>query len=318
MAAAKERRWTRLVTTNLGLKLLALGLSLLLFSLVHSDVDAQRSMFIDVVALLPPPDAGRMLVSELPTQVKVTLRGSRSRLSDLTRDSFSPIQLDLREGTNGYYYFRPDEVDVAGGVHVVEIEPATVPLTWAPTGRKQLAVHPRIDGKLEEQHRLGAAATVKPSTVFVRGPKAVLEELTTVSTEAISLDGLAVGPHVRRVALAPLPKLVTYEGDAFVEVQLDVEPIVAERVLRRLEVAVLGASAAALRPDRVSVTVRGPQEALNELDPEQIVPYIELEDATNTLSPHDIKLRGVPDALEVLRVVPSSVLARSAVPKGNP
>lgn len=315
---ARERTWTRYITNNLGLKALALALSLLLFSLVHSDVDAQRSMFIDVVALLPPPDAGRMLISELPTQVKVTLRGSRSRLSDLSRDDFSPIQLDLREGTNGYYYFRPDDVDVAGGVHVVEIEPATVPLTWAPTGRKAVVVHPRIEGKLEEHHRLSAAATTRPANVFVRGPKALLEELSTVTTEPVSLDGVGVGTQVRRVALAPLPKLVTYEGDAFVEVQLDVEPIVAERTLRRLEVAVLGASAAALRPDRVSVTLRGPQEALSDLDPEQVVPYIELESATNTLTAHDIKLRGVPEALEVLRVTPSSVLARSAAPKGNP
>jgi YbbR domain-containing protein len=313
-----ERRWTRIITNNLGLKLLALGLSLLLFSLVHSDVDAQRSMFIDVVALLPPPDAGRMLVSELPTQVKVTLRGSRSRLSDLSRDDFSPIQLDLREGESGYYFFKPDEVDVGGGVHVVEIEPATVPLTWAPTGRKEVAVHALIDGKLEEHHRLRAAARARPGSVFVRGPKSELDELSTVSTEAVSLSGVGVGQHTRRVSLAPLPKLVTYEGDAYVEVQLDVEPIVAERTLRRLEVAVLGASAAALRPDRVTVTLRGPQEALTDLDPDQVVPYIELANATSTLTAHDIKLRGVPETLEVLRVTPSSVLARSAPSKGSP
>jgi YbbR domain-containing protein len=318
MTAVAERRWTRIITHNLGLKLLAIGLSLLLFSLVHSDVDAQRSMFIDVVALLPPPDAGRMLVSELPTQVKVTLRGSRSRLSDLSRDDFSPIQLDLRVGTNGYYYFRPDEVDIAGGVHVVEIEPSTVPLTWAPTGRKEVAVHARIEGKLEQHHRLRAAATARPGSVFVRGPKSVLEDLSTVSTEPLSLDGVGVGSHTRRVGLAPLPKLVTYEGDAYVEVQLDVEPIVAERTIKRLEVAVLGASAAALRPDRVSVTLRGSAEALSELDQDQVVPYIELANATNTLTAHDIKLRGVPEALEVLRVTPTSVLARSAPLKGPP
>lgn len=318
MSTANERRWTRFITNNLPLKLLALGLSLLLFSLVHSDVDAQRSMFIDVVALLPPPDAGRMLISELPTQVKVTLRGSRSRLSDLSRDDFSPIQLDLRVGESGYYYFRPDEVDIAGGVQVVEIEPASVPLTWAQTGRKEVAVHPRIEGQLEEHHRLRAAATTRPDSVFVRGAKAALEELSTVSTEPLSIDGIGVGQHTRRVALAPLPKLVTYEGDAYVEVQLDVEPIVAERTLRRLEVAALGAPAAALRPDRVSVTLRGPQNALNDVDPEQVVPYVEVQSGTSTFTAHDVKLRGVPDGLEVLRVTPSSVLARSATPKGSP
>ena len=150
------------------------------------DVDAQRSMFIDVVALLPPPDADRMLVSELPTQVKVTLRGSRSRLSDLSRDDFSPIQLDLRKGTSGNYYFRTSDVDVVGGVRVIGVDPATVPLTWAPAGKKQVTVHARIEGKLDEHHRLRDGVSVKPLIVTVRGPKNVLAELSTVSEIAFS------------------------------------------------------------------------------------------------------------------------------------
>src|SRR5689334_696413 len=91
----------RFVTDNLGLKLTAIGLALMLFSLVHSDVDAQRSMYFDVEPLLPPPTAGKMLVSELPQQVKVTLRGSRSRLSTLTRDQLPPVHLDLRNESGG-------------------------------------------------------------------------------------------------------------------------------------------------------------------------------------------------------------------------
>jgi YbbR domain-containing protein len=319
MPTADRAHWTRIITNNLGLKLLALALSVMLFSLVHSDVDAQRSMFIDVVALLPAASADRMLVSELPTQVKVTLRGSRSRLSDLSRDDFSPIQLDLREGTSGNYYFRPDDVDVAGGLHVIAIEPATVPLSWAPTGRKQVNVHARVEGKLDEHSRLRGAAVARPTEVTVRGPKTALADLSTVSTDVVSLTDMRPGRHTRRVALAPLPKLVTYEGEAFVEVQVDVDPVVSERVLRRLEVAVLGAAAATLRPDRIAVTLRGSQEVLSEIEPEQVVPYIELQEGlANTWLAHDIKLRGVPESLEVVRVVPANVLARPLAGKGNP
>lgn len=317
--AAERVTWTRFITNNLGLKLMALGLSVMLFSLVHSDVDAQRSMFINVVALLPPPEADRMLVSELPTQVKVTLRGSRSRLSDLSRDDFSPIQLDLRKGTSGYYYLRPADVDVVGGVHVISVDPATVPLTWAAVARKRLPVHARIEGKLDTHHRLRGPAQPKPGEVNVRGPKSALADLSTVSTDVISLEGLRAGHYVRRVALAPLPKLVTYDGDAHVEVDLDVDAVVAERVVRHLDVAVLGAPAAMLRPDRVAVTLRGPQELLAELDPDEIVPYIEMSGAmTATLVVHDVQLRGVPDGLEVVRIAPSNVLARMVSVKGKP
>jgi YbbR domain-containing protein len=319
MVSVERAHWTRIITNNLGLKLLALALSVMLFSLVHSDVDAQRSMFIDVVALLPAPSADRMLVSELPTQVKVTLRGSRSRLSDLSRDDFSPIQLDLREGASGNYYFRPSDVDVDGGLHVIAIEPASVPLSWAPTGRKQVTVHAKVEGKLNEHARLRGLVTARPAEVTVRGPKTALADISTVSTDVISLTDLQPGRHTRRVALAPLPKLVTYEGDAFVEVQIDIDPVVSERVLRRLEVAVLGASSAALRPDRVAVTLRGPQDVLSELEPEQVVPYIELQEGVaNSWLAHDVKLRGVPDSLEIVRVIPANVLARPVAAKGTP
>ena len=65
-------------TENVPLKLLSLALSVLLFSIVHSDQDGQRSIFVDVVALLPPPGSQKMLISDIPHQVKVTLRGSNS------------------------------------------------------------------------------------------------------------------------------------------------------------------------------------------------------------------------------------------------
>jgi YbbR domain-containing protein len=298
---------------------MALGLSVMLFSLVHSDVDAQRSMYIDVVALLPPADSDRMLVSELPAQVRVTLRGSRSRLSDLSRDAFSPIQLDLRQGTNGYYYFRPSDVDVSGGIQVISVDPATVPLTWAATGTKRLPVHPKVVGKLDANHRLRAAAQARPGEVSVRGPKTALTELSTISTDVVSLEGMHAGHHTRRVALAPLPKLVSYEGDAHVEVDLDVDAIVAERVLRRLEVAVLGAPTAVLRPGRVTVTLRGPQDRLSELEPEEVVPFIEVSGpGSPTLVVHDVKVRGVPEGLEVVRIAPPNELARVLATKGQP
>src|SRR5690349_4791120 len=129
--APRASALTRAFTENVGLKLLALALSLMLFSLVHSDVDAQRSIVLDVVALLPPPSSGKMLISDLPAQVKVTLRGSRSRLSTLARGELAPIQMDLRDASSGYYYLDPRQVDLGSNVRVLEITPSMVPLTWA-------------------------------------------------------------------------------------------------------------------------------------------------------------------------------------------
>jgi YbbR domain-containing protein len=317
MQGARTRRIVgilgRQLTDNLGLKLAALGLSLMLFSLVHSDVDAQRSIYLDVMTLLPASGSGKMLTSELPAQVKVTLRGSRSKLSSLSRDQLLPVQMDLREANSGIYYFDPHAIDVGSNVQVVEISPARVPLTWAVAAEKKVPVQIELQGDLDKRRSLHGEAQADPQYVTLRGPEQRLAGIHTVSTEPVTLEGLGVGAHRRRVALMPLPEHVTYVEDTSVEVKLVVEPVLAERTIKKLEVAVVGEARVGLRPDHVAVTLRGPKDVLDELDPELIVPYIEPSLDSGTRA-YNVKLRGMPAGLEVLQVLPPSVLVW---PKGK-
>ena len=65
-------------TSNLGLKASALGIAILMFSLVHGAEDMERNVYIDVV-VRPPPDAADMiLVTETPDNAWVG--GLRLRL----------------------------------------------------------------------------------------------------------------------------------------------------------------------------------------------------------------------------------------------
>jgi YbbR domain-containing protein len=305
---------SRVFTQNLGLKLVALMASVLLFSVVHNDVDAQRSMVLDVVALLPPPSSGKLLISELPAQVRVTFRGSRSRLNSLSRDELSPLQMDLRDYLKGdastaYYYLDPRMIEVGSNVHVTEITPAMVPLTWAVAGERRVPVQVQLEGELPKTLSLRSDVEVDTAYVTLRGPEQALRTLTTVSTEPVSLVGLGLGEHRRRVPLEPLPDHVAYVEDSAVEVRLIVDPAMAERTLRRLEVAALGEGSVSLRPDHVEVTLRGPQDLIDELEPDVIVPYVAL-DPTAQPGTHsaDVQLRGVPAGVTVVRILPPSTL----------
>jgi YbbR domain-containing protein len=303
----------RLITQNFGLKALALALSVLLFSLVHSDVDAQRSVTLDVVALLPPPGSGKMLISDLPSQVKVTLRGSHSRLSSLSRDDLAPIQMDLRDASSGYYYLDPRQIDVGSNVQVVEITPMMVPLTWAVAAERRLPVHVQIEGELDKAYDLRPNdIEVDPGYVTLRGPEQALRNLTSVATEPLSLFGLGPGEHRRRLPLAPLPQHVNYVEDTAIEVRLRVQPAMAERTFKHLEIAPVGAEHAGLRPEHVDVTLRGPQNVIEGMESEALVPYVELDPAAlGEMQPHDIKLRGIPAGVEVVGIVPPSTLVWS-------
>jgi YbbR domain-containing protein len=308
--------WARAFTDNLGLKLTALALSMLLFYLVHSDVDAQRSIYIDVVALLPPPGSGKTLTSELPAQVKVTLRGSRSKLSSLSRDELAPIQLDLREAKSGPYHIDTSLVDAGSNVQVVEISPSTVQLTWAVEVEKRVPVEVALEGEPGKGRELSGDVQVEPGFITLRGPENLLAAMTAVSTETLSLARFELGSHTRRVPLEPLPDHVVYVEDTAVEVGLTVAPAVVEQTFRRLEVAAVGQAGALLRPDRVSVTLRGSQEALEELEADAIVPYVELDPGhVSGMHAYDVQLRGVPEGIAAVTILPPSVLVR---PKGKP
>ncbi len=299
----------RLVTDNLGLKLTSIALSIMLFSLVHSDVDAQRSIYLDVVALLPPPSSGKMLISELPAQVKVTLRGSRSKLNGLSRDQLLPLQLDLRQVPSGNYYIDPHSLDLGSNIQVVEITPSVVPLTWAVAAQKRVPVQVELEGELDSGFSLRGEAQAEPATITLRGPEKRLQSLDTVSTDPVSLVGLGLGTHRRRVSLMALPDHVAYVEDTSVEVKLTVVPVLAERTLKRLQIAVVGDGHALLRPERAEVTLRGPRKLLDDLDPDLIVPYVELPaGAAGAGGSYDVKLRDVPEGVDVVRVLPPNVL----------
>jgi YbbR domain-containing protein len=313
MAQSTRKRVTRLpavFTENLGLKIFSLASSVLLFSIVHSDVDAQRSLFVDVVALLPPPDSDHMLVSEIPDRVRVTLRGSRSRISELSRDDLPPLQIDLTDSTRGLYYFDPSAMELGGNVQVVEVVPSTLTLQWARTVEKEVKLVPRLVGEPPSGYSVREPVKVNPETVTLRGPEHTLDGINSVQTDIIALDRLPTGEQKLDVLLQPLPEHVSVLESVSPQVDVVIERVITERKLRRLDVAIVGAEDATMRPRRVSITVRGPVDVVAELEPEQLVPYVEVTaDPTQVgMRPVDVKVRGVPEGVEVTEVAPSTVL----------
>jgi YbbR domain-containing protein len=315
-ARRAPKSFWRGLTDNLGLKMIALALALLLSYLVHSDVDAQRAIYVDVVALLPPPGSGKTLITELPAQAKVTLRGSRSKLSSLSRDELGPIQLDLRDAKDGPFYLEAALVDAGSNVQVIEISPAVLQLSWVMESEKRVPVQLVTDGQPPKGRELPADVQIEPSMITIRGPVDRIAAIEVVMTEPLLLDRIELGEHNRRVSLHRPPEHVSYAEDTAVVVHFAVTPAVVEQTYRRMELAALGPGSFELRPNRVNVTLRGPQDLLDEIEADAIVPYVEIdpEHASGTRS-YDVRLRGVPVSLSEVTILPSSVLAR---PKGRP
>ncbi|MBN1653580.1 MAG: hypothetical protein JXA30_07370 [Deltaproteobacteria bacterium] len=302
------RGWTE----NLGLKAFALAASIVLFSLVHSEEDAQRAVLLDVVALLPPPESDTMLISDIPDQVKVTLRGSRSRINAIQRDDLPTVQIDLTDTQSRFYYFEASKIRLPATINIVRMEPAVIPLTWATKASRKVSVKTRMTGSPGPGLSVRQPVVVTPSEITITGPKNEIKSISKIHTSLLVLDGLEPGKHERRVPLEPLPNNVTYVEDTAVKIELEITPEMAERTLVRLELAAIGEGEVVFRPSRVAVTLRGPRYILQDIDPEQLVPFVEIKslNITSGSHPQRVKVRGIPEGVELVRISPSDVLVR--------
>jgi YbbR domain-containing protein len=303
-------RVQRVVLQNIGLKTFSLLVSIGLFTVVHGSDAGQRSLYVPVVALLPPESSGKVLVGELPDKVKLTLSGSRSVLNSI--DSVDSVQIDLTDGAD-YYHFEPEAFGLPAGIDI-QVTPAALALVWERRMEKKLPVRAQVGGVPDASLELAGKPSVQPSTVTVSGPRSVVSMMTDLLTEPVSVSGLPEGSHRRNVPLLELPKQVSVSPKGMVTVEVELEAKRAQRRLRRLMVTPVGiASLVTIRPQHVDVVVAAPERMLEELDPEHVIPIADLagSNLTGGVVSTPVKLRGLPDGIKVIRIEPSEVLIKA-------
>jgi len=116
------RRW---VFHNGGLKLLALALSLLLWTTYTGEPTAEQSYSVPVQFLSLPPELE--ISGDLPTQVHVRVRGRSGLLRRLTPADLS-ISVDLSGARPGENVFPlvSNQLAVPYGARVVRVSPSEV------------------------------------------------------------------------------------------------------------------------------------------------------------------------------------------------
>jgi len=301
----------RSLTENLGLKIFAIVAAVILFSLVHGAGDAERSVMVDVVALLPPPEAHKLLLTTLPDQVRVTLRGRRTLVQTLGHGSLAPIQLDLRDPSKHFVILDADQLDLPAGVRVVQIAPANVPLEWAERVERRLPIVVPLVGHARDGLEVPTPVRVQPTFVDVIGPRAEVSELTEVQTQPIDMSPFGAGTQELRQPLVAPAEHARYASAAPVRVVVDVTPAVARRTLRHVSVSAVGGGARVeLRPARVDVELEGDPGALDVLDEDAVLPTVDLTDvpATPNAALRPVTLTALPAGVRVSALTPAQVL----------
>jgi YbbR domain-containing protein len=295
-------------TSNLGLKASALGIAILMFSLVQGAEDMERNVYVGVV-VQPPPDAEDMiLVTEIPDRVRVRLKGSRARLNAIRQENLPPVDVRLKSTDESQYYFEKEMFDLPTGVSVLQVVPPSLVFRWLPQESRELPVEVSLEGRLPQGLEWAADPEVFPGSIKVEGPRDVVNSLRAVRSLEIDVSKLHEGTVQREIPLVGPPANTQFETQT-VLVTLHVQAKTKERVLSPLRVDAEGVVPRALRPRAVTARIRGPEAEIDNLNPASVLAIVSITDRPAGGGPVvvPVELRGLPDGVEVVQVEPSTI-----------
>ena len=172
---------------SLALKAVSLLLSLILWVTI---LGYRREEVKKMVRLEPQLPPGMMIVNKIPTAIQFTLSGPRVML-EAAQKRIQPIRLDLthtRQATNGFSVTEDLLGELPPGVRVTYIYPPQVLIRLEEVVERYVPVKPTLAGKLSPGYEVVRVKAI-PSKVSVSGPKALLESLEFIGTEAFNIEG---------------------------------------------------------------------------------------------------------------------------------
>lgn len=183
-------RWLRKVfVDDWGVKLLALGITLLLW-LVVSDINKPRTIRTAVQLNFIRPN-NLDISNEPPRTIDVELTGSRERLNNMKLFDLVAT-VDLSDNPPGERVVRLNNervhMELPEGVRIDSFKPNTIQVRLESNLERQLPVEIKLEGQPAPGYEL-VSSSAHPSTISVRGPVSLIEKLQRAPSELISIEG---------------------------------------------------------------------------------------------------------------------------------
>jgi YbbR domain-containing protein len=246
---------------HFGLKFLSIALAALLWLLVSGERIVERAMRVPLEFTNLP--AQLEIVGDPPEVVDVRLRGSSGALSRVASGELVAM-LDLTSARTGRRLFHITGADVRTpfGVEVMQVMPATLPLSFELSGTKVVPVVPAVDGEPAAGYLVGTV-TADPATVEVVGPVSALGALTEAITEPVAVAN-ASAPVIESVTVGVPDQSVRLREPQVARVTVQITPAPVEWAVAAIPVEVRNSAgtAAQVSPTHVTVHVRGPRDAM--------------------------------------------------------
>ncbi|MEK6775651.1 MAG: CdaR family protein [bacterium] len=245
-----------------------------------------------------------IIKNDIADFVNVRIRGQKAVLNSLNVKQIA-VELNLKdakEGENIITLF-PEEVKLYEGLSVARISPSQVTVELSKLAEKWLPVETDFFGTVAKGYELGKVAAT-PSRVEVMGLQDALKDQEKIKTARIDLFGKDRSFSVE-VDLRPLSGNVYIKGHKKVQVDVDILEKTGKREFRDIPVKGGSSDGAALRPDKVTLVLSGPEAGLAKMLPAMIEVVIQ-EPETPGIFQMEPEVR-LPDGFQVIRIIPEKI-----------
>ena len=262
---------------DLGLKVFATALAVLLWLTVAGDPIAERGLHVPL-EFENVPDSVEIL-GGAPETVEVRLRGSSAVLRRLEDgDVAAVIDLGSERLGNRFFDMTDRRVRAPLGVEVTQVIPSIVSLTLEAEGSPRMVpVVPPVVGAPAPGFVVGQIVA-EPGTVGVVGPRSLLRKLTEATTEPLDVTDASV-PIVATLTVGVADPYLRLETPRAVRVTVEILRAPVERTVEGVPVQVRNIASGlshTVTPASITVTVHGPPELMRGLDNNALGAFVDL------------------------------------------
>ncbi len=258
------------------------------------------------LAMITP--SGLAINVEIPTTVKVKLKGSRAFVQDLDL-SQEKLIVDLRD----YPYtqetfavtFEKNMVRLPFGVEVQDIEPKQVVLSLEREIKKLVPIRLRTVGEVGKDLKL-VEKSFQPKEFMIRGPYGVLKKTVLLNTLPVDLSTLE-GKGELRLPLENVDRRIVIEEKRDVAFSYTIRPNKANLTLKNINISFLTKHTRFQSSDqRVALDVLVSSDRKDAMRSSEVKVIAEIPD--NAKGKVRIKLRAeLPDGVNLLQIHPEFI-----------
>ena len=220
--SAGERWLRRIFIEDFNLKLLALGITFVLWFAVTGQKQPMSKRITVPFSFVHADDME--ISNDPPRTVDITLTASSDKLTQINSSDLMATVM-VSDHTTGDHVVRlsRDRVrieNLPSGVQIDGFQPAVISVRLEPVVKNEVNVEITLEGKVAEGYEV-TAVTSSPARVRVRGPASHVNSIEKAPTESVSLEGRKASFDLNQVAIN-IPDQKVDVLDSLVQVHVEI------------------------------------------------------------------------------------------------